>query len=58
MHKNEIIVIVAVLFAVGFRLYRKYANKEKGKMGNESKQSATSFPSSSKDEDYEPYSKK
>jgi len=36
----------------------KYIKKNQGNTGSDTKQSGTSFPSSSKDEDYEPYSKK
>jgi hypothetical protein len=58
MDKNQIFIFAAVLLAVGIRLYMKYVKKEKGKLGNDTKQSGTSFPASSKDEDYEPYSGK
>ena len=52
------IVIFIVLFAfVGFRLYQKYIKKDDGKPG-EVKKPGSSFASSSKDDDYEPYSKK
>ena len=44
---------------VAVRLYQKYFKKDKNKSGGESKPNAgTAFPSSSKDEEYEPYSKK
>jgi hypothetical protein len=51
-------VFVALLFAVvGVRLYNKYFKKSDGKIG-EQKKPGSSFSSSSKDDDYEPYSKK
>lgn len=41
------------------KLYQKYIKKDKGKSGDKTKTSSgTSFQSSPKDEDYEPYSKK
>lgn len=58
MDKKDIIIFAAVFIALAIRLYMRYLKKEKGKFGSETKQSANSFPSSSKDEDYEPYSKK
>jgi hypothetical protein len=51
-------VLIASAFAVaGFRLYKKYFQKNKGQAGQIQKKS-TSFISSSKEDDYEPYSKK
>jgi hypothetical protein len=44
---------------LALRLYQKYFKKDKDKSGTETKtNSGASFPSTSKDEDYEPYSKK
>jgi hypothetical protein len=59
MHKNDIIVFAVVMVFLAFRLYQKYIKKKDLKTGtppNSTK--GTSFPSSSKDDDYEPYSKK
>ncbi|MGD0756083.1 MAG: hypothetical protein ABR927_13600 [Bacteroidales bacterium] len=59
MDKSQILIFSAVLAIVAIRLYRKYLKKDKAKSGTEAKHSSgTSFASSSKDEDYEPYSKK
>jgi len=59
MGKNNIIVLVAVLLALGFRLYKKYSKKDNNISGNGSQPvSGSSFPSSVKDDEYEPYSKK
>ena len=58
METRQIAVIVAVLAALAYRLYRKYGNKGNINTGSGSKPKNTSFPSSSKDEEYEPYSKK
>jgi hypothetical protein len=59
MHQSQIILFSAVIAFLAFRLYQKYIKKDKGKSGTETKPSSgSSFPSSSKDEDYEPYSKK
>jgi hypothetical protein len=59
MGKADIIVITAAFAAIGFSLYRKYIrkNQEKTGKGPES-QYGSSFSSPSKDDDYEPYSKK
>lgn len=59
MEKKDIIIIVAVLAALGFSIYRKYMkkNQEKSKPGS-GKQTGSSFSSPSIDDDYEPYSKK
>jgi hypothetical protein len=53
----EIIIFATLMAFVGFRLYQKYFKKDPGQKSS-GKKSGTSFSSSSKDEDYEPYSKK
>jgi hypothetical protein len=59
MDKVEIIALSAVFAIVAVRLYQKYIKKDKGKSGNYTKTSPGSmFSSSSKDDDYEPYSKR
>jgi hypothetical protein len=59
MDKNQILVFSAVIVVLAIRLYLKYKQKDKIKSGSGEKPSSpTSFPASSKDEDYEPYSKK
>ncbi|MGC1390677.1 MAG: hypothetical protein WA816_06545 [Bacteroidales bacterium] len=59
MHKSQILLFAAVIAVLVVRLYQKYLKKDKDKSRNESKSvSGSSFPSTSKDEDYEPYSKK
>jgi Tfp pilus assembly major pilin PilA len=59
MDKNQILVIAAVLVAVSIRLYKYYAKKNKVNQGGGTLPSSpTSFPSSVKDDEYEPYSKK
>jgi hypothetical protein len=58
MKNNVEIIVIAGLFAlVGVRLYQKYFKKDSGQ-NSPGKKSSTSIPSSSKDDDYEPYSKK
>ncbi len=56
MDSKNIALFAAVIAALGFSLYRKYAKKNKSNQGKQSK-ADSSFPST-KDEDYEPYSKK
>jgi hypothetical protein len=57
MSKIEIILISVAFAALGARLYQKYFKKDQGKP-NAGKTSDSSFSSSSKDDDYEPYVKK
>jgi hypothetical protein len=59
MDKNQILIYSAVAAILAIRLYQKYVKKRKVKSGTETKPSSgASFPGSSKDDDYEPYSKK
>ncbi len=58
MDSKEIIILASVLVAVSIRLYRNYAKKHKDPQGTGTKPAATSFPSNSGEDDYEPYSKK
>jgi hypothetical protein len=59
MHNSQILIFSAVMAFLALRLYQKYFKKDKDKSGTQIKSdSGTSFPSTSKDEDYEPYSKK
>jgi hypothetical protein len=53
----QIILIVAAFAFAGFRLYQKYIKKNIGKSGSQDK-TGSSFPSTSKDDDYEPYQKR
>jgi hypothetical protein len=59
MDKTQIIIFSAAMVILAVRLYQKYIKKEKTKSETPEKPSSgSSFPSSSKDEEYEPYSKK
>jgi hypothetical protein len=59
MDKSSIAIFAAVMGVAAFRLYQKYIKKDKNKTGSNSTiPSGTSMPSSSKEDDYEPYSKK
>jgi hypothetical protein len=59
MNNKEILLFVLVISVVAFRFYLKRKNKAAGKPGSDFKGSSGSmFPSSSKDDDYEPYTKK
>ena len=59
MSSTEIILIAAVFAFLGFRLYQKYVKKDTDKAGKVNKViKSTSFPTSEKEDDYEPYSKK
>ena len=59
MEKKDIIILVAALLAGGFSIYRRYM-KKKGtpNVAGQDSKSPSAFSSSSKDDDYEPYSKK
>ncbi|MBK7132513.1 MAG: hypothetical protein IPH69_06725 [Bacteroidales bacterium] len=59
MEKKDIIIFAAVLAFLAVRLYQKYGKKDQKGTANEKKISSdTTFFSTSKDDDYEPYSKK
>jgi hypothetical protein len=59
MDKSEIFIFAAVIIFVAFRLYQKYMKKGNYNTGSKTKESSgSSFSTSSKDDDYEPYSKK
>ena len=59
MDTTEVILIAVALLALGFSLYKKYVKKDQGKSSYGKKvKSDSSFSSYSKDDDYEPYSKK
>jgi hypothetical protein len=59
MDTKDIILFAAIFVALGFSLYRKFIKKNQGKTGKgPSPQSGSLFSAPSKDDDYEPYSKK
>jgi hypothetical protein len=59
MDKTQIIIFSAAMAFLAVRLYQKYVKKDRNKSGSDTKEaSGTSFPSSVKDDEYEPYSKK
>jgi hypothetical protein len=59
MDKTQILLFSAVMAFVAIRLYQKYVKKNKNVSGTEKNPpSGSSFPSSVKDDEYEPYSKK
>jgi hypothetical protein len=59
MNKSEIALIIITFLALGFSLYRKYGKKDKVNTASGSGiKPGSSFSSTSKDDDYEPYSKK
>lgn len=58
MDKVKIVVLTVAFSIAAIRLYQKYIKKDKGKSGTDTKTpSGSMFSSSSKDDDYEPYSK-
>ena len=59
METMKIFLAIFVLMFAGFRLYQKYFKKDQEQPGNFRKSEGSSFPgSNSKEDDYEPYSKK
>lgn len=59
MKNKEIIIFVAVVVYAAVRLYMRYGKKEKNNSDSTSKTNMDSrFNSSSKEDEYEPYSKK
>jgi hypothetical protein len=58
MEKKDVIILIVVLFGVGLSLYRRFVQKKSNtNIGVKDSKSSSTFPSS-KDDDYEPYSKK
>ncbi len=58
MDTKDIIIFAAVFAFIGFRLYQKYGKKNPVKPGGTGEPGHSDMSSSSKDDDYEPYSKK
>ena len=59
MSKTEIILFVMISALAGIKLYQKYSKKKSGQTDPYTKKdSGSAFSSNSKDDDYEPYSKK
>ena len=59
MNRVEVLVIVLAFGIAGVRLYQKYVKRNNNFKGPTPKpRSDSSFSSSSKEDDYEPYSKK
>jgi hypothetical protein len=58
MNKSEIIIFAAAMAYLAFRLYQKYMKKGNYNSGSKTKESGSTFSTSSKDDEYEPYSKK
>lgn len=59
MNKRDIIILIAVMVFLAVRLYQRYIKKDSNSSASDKKiSSGSGFPSSSKDDDYEPYSKK
>jgi hypothetical protein len=59
MDRTQIIIVAVTLGVVAFRLYQKYGKKNKPNGGDGAKTSTgSSFPSTTKNDDYEPYARK
>jgi hypothetical protein len=59
MNKSEILLFTFAMVFLAIRLYQKYFKKDKIKPKTDVKSSSGSrFSSDSKDDDYEPYSKR
>lgn len=59
MDKSELITTILSFSLVGVILYRKYAKNRQNKSGSSTdRNTGSSFSSHTKDDDYEPYSKK
>jgi hypothetical protein len=59
MDKRQIFIFAAIAVVLAIRLYQKFKKKDIITPGSDPKNSSdSSFPSSSKQEEYEPYSKK
>jgi len=59
MDKTQIFIFAFAMVFLAFRIYQKYIKKGTGKSGTDTKDATESkFSSPSKDDDYEPYSRK
>jgi uncharacterized membrane protein YebE (DUF533 family) len=59
MDTKDVILFGAIIAFVAFRLYQKYVKKDqKGTANDKSTSADSTFFASSKDDDYEPYSRK
>jgi hypothetical protein len=59
MDKTQIFILAFAIVILAFRIYKKYYKKAKNYPGTDNQDlKGSHFSSSSKDEDYEPYSKK
>lgn len=59
MNKSELIITILSFSLVGVLLYRKYTKDRQNKSGaSTNRNTGSSFSSHTKDDDYEPYSKK
>jgi len=59
MDTKDVILIVLMVAAIGFSLYRKYIKKDQGKGTGSGKPGTGSlYQPQNKDDDYEPYSGK
>jgi len=59
MDKTQIIIFAVAIVFLAFRIYQKYIKKDRNSSVSNKKTSAgSSFSSSSKDDEYEPYSKR
>jgi hypothetical protein len=59
MDKTQIIIFAVAIVFLAFRIYQKYIKKGKNNSGSSTEKTAdSSFTASTKDDDYEPYSKR
>ncbi len=58
MESKDIFIIIFVIVAVGFSIYRRYVKKNRQETASSSKPTGSSFPAGPKEDDYEPYSGK
>ncbi len=58
MKSKDILLIILIIVAAGFSMYRKYAKKNQQGTGGFSRPGSPSSQADSKDDDYEPYSGK
>jgi hypothetical protein len=58
MKSKDIFLIILIIVAAGFSIYRKYVKKNQQGTGGFSRPDGRSSQADSKDDDYEPYSGK
>jgi hypothetical protein len=58
MKTSDIFILITVVAALGFSIYKKYLKNKQGNQIPAGQEKSSFFSSGSSDDDYEPYKKK